>query len=99
MTIMPRLWALEHSDCHVGTVEVLIPFPNLDVVSSAARNEAMATNPVIRRPTTNCAMENEDAIMMVPTIMILDPVKMALRRPRISPMKMVVTAPKKQPSV
>ena len=33
ITIMPRLCALEHSDCHVGTVEVLMPFPKLGETS------------------------------------------------------------------
>ena len=29
MTSCPRLWDLEHSDCQVGTVDVLSPLPNL----------------------------------------------------------------------
>ena len=50
MTNMPRRCDLEHSDCHVGTVLVFIPFPN----------------PVMTRAATNWASENDEHIIVAP---------------------------------
>lgn len=54
--------------------------------------------PAMKRPTRSCAQEKELAWRIAPTIMMLVPVRMVLRRPRTSPIQMVRMAPKMQPS-
>ena len=81
ITSIPRRWDFEHSDCHVGTVDVFRPLPK----------------PVMILAVMNCARENELHCRIAPTIIIDDPRKMVFRRPSRSPLKMVAIAPQKQP--
>ena len=41
MTNWPRLWDLEHSDCQVGTVDVLRPLPKLAIIVSIAQSDSI----------------------------------------------------------
>jgi hypothetical protein len=81
ITSLPRLWAFDVSDCHVGTVEVFPPFPI----------------PVMMRPIMNCSSVVADACSAAPKIMIEVPIIIIRFRPSGLPMKMVKIAPIKQP--
>ena len=81
ITNMPRRWAREHSDCQVGTVEVLMPLPK----------------PVTHRPMMSWARVKEVHCRMAPMIMMEEPRKMARRRPSMLPIHMVGMEPEKQP--
>lgn len=66
---------------HIGTVLVLIPFPN----------------PVTTRPTIIWGIEKADVCRIVPIIIIANPNQIAFFRPSLSPLQNVKTAPKKHP--
>lgn len=66
MTSWPRRWALEHSDCHTGTVAVFRPFPR----------------PVTSLPAIKCPNERDVACRVAPTTMMHAPVNRVRRRPR-----------------
>ena len=83
MTIFPRSWAFDDSDCQVGTVLVFIPLPT----------------PVMIRPTMRCGRLYEVHCSSAPMVMVIHPQKIVLRRPRGFPMKIVKIAPKKQPKL
>ena len=54
MTNWPRLWDLEHSDCQVGTVDVLRPLPKLAyIVSLYPLGQDPHFYPVTSLPTMN----------------------------------------------
>jgi len=83
ITILPRSWALDDSDCQVGTVLVFMPLPI----------------PVTIRPTIRCGRLYEVHCNKAPIVIVIQPQKIVLRRPSGLPIKMVKIAPKKQPKL
>ena len=59
---LDSLWDLEHSDCQVGTVDVLRPLPKL-LATSASETFTFhkSAYPVIILAVMNCAREKDEA--------------------------------------
>jgi len=57
------------------------------------------TYPVIILPTMNWGKPKDEHCSAAPMIIMLDPRKMVLRRPSMSPIQIVVIAPKKHPTL
>ena len=101
MTNMPRRCDLEHSDCHVGTVEVLRPFPN-PVMTRAATNWASENDEhiiVAPEPLSASGAGNRAMLDALPITMMELPRKIVFRRPSLSPIQIVDIAPQKQPTL
>lgn len=81
ITIMPLLCDLHVSDCHVGTVDVFIPFPM----------------PVMILPMMKWSRPKAEVCRAAPTTMMAEPRKIVLRRPSMSPIQMHMIAPRKHP--
>ena len=75
------------------------PLPNLKMLEIESIVHGIAAYPVIRRAAMNWGSLKAEHMIAAPTTIMEDPTKIVLRRPNLSPMKIVVIAPKKQPSV
>jgi len=74
---------------------LLIDIPGVvDAVEAFAPH---LTYPVMILPTINWGKPKDEHCSAAPMIIMLDPRKIVLRRPSMSPIQMVVMAPKKHP--
>jgi len=84
----------------VGTVDVFKPLPKLVICQHPYLFTAVErSNPVTSLPEMKWPRVEDEHCKAAPTTMMDEPRKMVFRRPKGFPMKMVVMAPKKHPTL
>jgi hypothetical protein len=101
---MPLVALGANSAINTGTVELIFTWSLVDIHTQGTTprdKEEQLTKPM---PTPStilatmiCAMVYEVACKSAPTIMMITPMKIDLRRPSGSPMKLVAMDPRKHP--